>query len=92
MAGPSEQFQQALKHHQAGQLLQAETIYRQILQKTSFTRNDVPTLRHCMSAGEHLSDEVFALWKERFGLDVFEAVGMSEFSIAVRRMGRIRSD
>jgi acyl-coenzyme A synthetase/AMP-(fatty) acid ligase len=33
-----------------------------------------------MSAGEHLSDEVFALWKERFGLDIYEAVGMSEFS------------
>ncbi len=33
-----------------------------------------------MSAGEHLSDEVFGLWKDRFGLDIFEAVGMSEFS------------
>lgn len=56
------------------------TIYRQILQKTPFTRADVPTLRHCMSAGEHLSDEVFAIWKERFGLDIYEAVGMSEIS------------
>src|SRR5260221_12448287 len=33
-----------------------------------------------MSAGEHLSDEMFAQWKERFGLDIYEAVGMSEFS------------
>jgi acyl-coenzyme A synthetase/AMP-(fatty) acid ligase len=33
-----------------------------------------------MSAGEHLSDEVFAQWKERFGLDIYEAVGMSECS------------
>jgi acyl-coenzyme A synthetase/AMP-(fatty) acid ligase len=33
------------------------TIYRQILQKTTLGRADVPTLRHCMSAGEHLSDE-----------------------------------
>jgi acyl-coenzyme A synthetase/AMP-(fatty) acid ligase len=33
-----------------------------------------------MSAGEHLSDEVFAAWKERFGLDIYEAVGMSEIS------------
>jgi len=56
------------------------TIYRQILQKTAVTRADVPTLRHCMSAGEHLSDEVFVSWKERFGLDIYEAVGMSEFS------------
>ena len=33
-----------------------------------------------MSAGEHLSDEVFEQWHERFGLDIYEAVGMSEFS------------
>lgn len=66
--------------HSATIFIGVPTIYRQILQKTPFTRADVPTLRHCMSAGEHLSDEVFAQWKERFGLDIFEAVGMSEFS------------
>jgi len=33
-----------------------------------------------MSAGEHLSDEVFTQWHERFGMDIYEAVGMSEFS------------
>ena len=66
--------------HGATIFIGVPTIYRQILQKTAFTKADVPTLRHCMSAGEHLSDEVFALWKERFGLDIYEAVGMSEFS------------
>ncbi|MFZ3322346.1 MAG: acyl-CoA synthetase [Usitatibacter sp.] len=66
--------------HSATIFIGVPTIYRQILQKTTFTRSDVPTLRHCMSAGEHLSDEVFALWKERFGRDIYEAVGMSEFS------------
>jgi acyl-coenzyme A synthetase/AMP-(fatty) acid ligase len=66
--------------HGATIFIGVPTIYRQILQKTKATRADVPTLRHCMSAGEHLSDEVFALWKERFGLDIYEAVGMSEFS------------
>src|SRR6185503_10459133 len=66
--------------HGATIFIGVPTIYRQILQKTPFTKKDVPTLRHCMSAGEHLSDEVFAAWKERFGLDIYEAVGMSEFS------------
>ena len=66
--------------HGATIFIGVPTIYRQILQKTAFTNADVPTLRHCMSAGEHLSDEVFGLWKDRFGLDIFEAVGMSEFS------------
>ena len=66
--------------HGATIFIGVPTIYRQILQKTEFTRADVPTLRHCMSAGEHLSDEVFTAWKERFGLDIYEAVGMSEIS------------
>lgn len=56
------------------------TVYRQIIQKSSFASADVPTLRHCMSAGEHLSDEVLAQWRARFGMDIYEAVGMSEFS------------
>jgi acetyl-CoA synthetase len=66
--------------HAATVLIGVPTIYRQILQKTSVRRDDVPTLRHCMSAGEHLSDEVFTAWRERFGLDIYEAVGMSECS------------
>jgi len=66
--------------HQATIFIGVPTIFRQIIQKTAFGKDDVPTLRHCMSAGEHLSDEVLALWRERFGRDIYEAVGMSEFS------------
>jgi len=66
--------------HAATIFIGVPTVYRQILQKTAFTRSDVPSLRHCMSAGEHLSDEVFAQWRERFGTEIYEAVGMSEFS------------
>ncbi len=69
-----------IARHGATIFIGVPTIYRQILQKTEFRRADVPTLRHCMSAGEHLSDEVFGAWRERFGLDIYEAVGMSEFS------------
>jgi acetyl-CoA synthetase len=66
--------------HQATIFIGVPTIYRQILQKTDFVQQDVPSLRHCMSAGEHLSDEVLVQWRERFAIDIYEAVGMSEFS------------
>ncbi len=66
--------------HGATIFIGVPTIYRQILQKTDAGKEQVPRLRHCMSAGEHLSDEVFGQWKARFGLDIYEAVGMSEFS------------
>lgn len=66
--------------HQATIFIGVPTIYRQILQKTDATQENVSSLRHYMSAGEHLSDEVLSQWKSRFKLDIYEAVGMSEFS------------
>ena len=68
------------------------TIYRQILQKTEFTAEDVPTLRHCMCAGEHLSEPVQLAWRERFGMNIYEGLGMSECSyyISQNRTDEIR--
>lgn len=56
------------------------TIFRQILQKTTKNKRDVPSLRHCMCAGEHLSDDVLLDWRRRFNQPIYEAIGMSEFS------------
>lgn len=69
-----------IQKHQATIFIGVPTIYRQILQKTTATDQDIPSLRHFMSAGEHLSDEVLSQWRERFQSDIYEAVGMSEFS------------
>ncbi len=66
--------------HKATIFIGVPTIYRQIVQKTDTTKADVPSLRFCMSAGEHLSDDMLDTWRSRFGMDIFEAVGMSEFS------------
>jgi acyl-coenzyme A synthetase/AMP-(fatty) acid ligase len=69
-----------INKHQATIFIGVPTIYRQILQKTTAAQVDIPSLRHYMSAGEHLSDEVLSQWRARFGVDIYEAVGMSEFS------------
>jgi len=69
-----------IARHRATVFIGVPTIYRQILQKTACARADVPTLRHCMSAGEQLSAEVLAAWRERFGLELYEALGMTECS------------
>ena len=69
-----------IARHGATIFIGVPTIYRQILQKTAFGRADVPTLRHCMSAGEPLSAEVLGAWRQRFGLDIYEALGMTECS------------
>ena len=69
-----------IQKHQATIFIGVPSIYRQILQKTTATQTEIPSLRHYMSAGEHLSDDVLSQWHARFGVDIYEAVGMSEFS------------
>lgn len=69
-----------IRKHSASIFIAVPTIYRQIIQKTTARKADVPSLRHCMCAGEPLSDELLAAWHDRFGLQIYEALGMSEFS------------
>ncbi|HWP66093.1 MAG TPA: acyl-CoA synthetase [Candidatus Limnocylindria bacterium] len=66
--------------HRATTFVAVPTVYRQILEKTTAGRADVPTLRHCMSAGEPLSPDVAAAWRVRFGLEIYEGLGMTECS------------
>jgi acetyl-CoA synthetase len=69
-----------IARHGATTFIGVPTLYRQIIQKTQSGRDDVPSLRHCMCAGEHLSDELLAAWRARFGLDIYEGLGMTECS------------
>lgn len=86
--GPSDatRWPTLIAKHGATTFVAVPTVYRQILEKTRAGRAAVPTLRHCMSAGEPLSGEVSAAWRERFGLDVHEALGMTECSYYVCTM------
>jgi acetyl-CoA synthetase len=69
-----------IARHAATIFIGVPTLYRHMIQKTGCGAADVPTLRHCMCAGEHLSDELLAAWRERFGLDIYEGLGMTECS------------
>jgi len=80
--GPNDasSWPKLIAKHQCTIFIGVPTIYRQIIQKTDFNASDTPSLRHCMCAGEHLSDEMLAAWKRRFKQDIYEAIGMSECS------------
>ena len=56
----------------------APGVYRQILKDDAPLA--LPHLRHGLSAGEKLSDQVRQAWTGRTGRPVFEALGMSECS------------
>jgi acyl-coenzyme A synthetase/AMP-(fatty) acid ligase len=74
--------------HGATIFIGVPTLYRQILQKTDCGAADLPTLRHCMSAGEPLSGEVLATWRARFGQNIYEGLGMTECSYYISQPRR----
>ncbi len=78
-----------IARHAATIFVAVPTLYRQILQKTVAGAADVPTLRHCMSAGEPLSGEVLAQWQARFGQPIFEGLGMTECSYYISQPRRL---
>jgi acyl-coenzyme A synthetase/AMP-(fatty) acid ligase len=79
-ASDARRWLDLLARHAATTFIAVPTIYRQILEKTTATAVDVPALRHCMCAGEPLPPEVLTEWRGRFGLEMYEALGMTEFS------------
>ena len=65
-------------------LCQAPTEYRLEAKLPDLaTRWKLPTLRHCVSAGEPLNPEVLALWKAAFGLTILDGYGQTENTLLV---------
>ena len=60
------------------------SVYRQILKYADVSATDaLGTLRHGLTAGEALTPELLAAWREATGRDLYEALGMSECSTYV---------
>ncbi|MGI9558301.1 MAG: acyl-CoA synthetase [Thermodesulfobacteriota bacterium] len=63
------------------------TVFRQMARAAGGkSPNNISTLTHCLSAGEHLSAELFAVWKNTLGVSLYEGLGMSEFSYYISNM------
>ncbi len=54
------------------------TVYRYLAKKGIPA---LPTLRHATTAGEYLSPEIFRLFKEKTGLDLYEGYGQTETTL-----------
>ncbi len=58
-------------------------VYRHMLKHGEPERRDLSRLRHGLSAGAPLSDDLREDWRRRTGKEIFEAYGMSEVSTFV---------
>lgn len=59
------------------------SIYRQMMKYCPHGGLDMPTLRHCLTAGEPMPVDVASEWIKRTGKPLYEALGMSEISTYV---------
>ncbi len=68
-------------------LCQAPTEYRLEAKLADLGRRwQLPKLRHCVSAGEPLNPEVLALWKQAFGLTIYDGYGQTENTLLVANL------
>ena len=68
-----------LKTHQPTLFFGVPTLYAAMLADPDCTpENGSARLRHCVSAGEALPEDVAGAWKERFGVEILDGIGSTE--------------
>ncbi len=66
--------------HEATLFAAVPSVYRQILKYADLDRRRFATMRHGLTAGEALSTGLAEHWRNATGLQLYEALGMSECS------------
>ncbi len=66
----------AMQHHGVTSFCAPPTVYRMLIQQ-DLSKYRL-TLRRCMSAGEPINPEIIKVWKDTFGLDIYDFYGQTE--------------
>lgn len=77
-----ERWFELLEKYEVTILTSVPTAYRLFLTvKDAEKKYDLSKLRHCVSAGEPLNPEFIKKWKNRFDLDIYDGIGMTEIMV-----------
>ena len=77
-----ERWFELLEKYKITNLASVPTAYRMFITvKDAMKKYDLSSLRHCISAGEPLNPRVIQIWKNRFGLDIYDGIGMTEIMV-----------
>jgi acetyl-CoA synthetase len=83
---PNKWFE-LLEKYKVTNLASVPTAYRMFLTvKDAEKKYNLKSLRQCISAGEPLNPKVISEMKRRFGLDVYDGIGMTEVMVYVSNM------
>jgi acetyl-CoA synthetase len=81
-----KKFFELIAKYRVNVFMAIPTVYRQMIRVLDEIDIDLSGLRHALSAGEHLSEELFLFWKSKLGLELYDGLGMSEFSYYLSNM------
>jgi acyl-coenzyme A synthetase/AMP-(fatty) acid ligase len=77
-----EKWYHFIEKYKITNLASVPTCYRMFVTiKDAENKYDLSSLKHCISAGEPLNPEVIKEWKKRFGLDIYDGIGMTEVMV-----------
>ncbi|HET8563824.1 MAG TPA: long-chain fatty acid--CoA ligase, partial [Candidatus Binatia bacterium] len=68
----------AVQNYRGTLLAGVPSLYRLILENERLDFYDLKTLRYCWSAGDALPSEVFARWREKVGIPIYQVYGSTE--------------
>lgn len=81
-----KRFFDLISKYRVNVFMAVPTVYRQMLRVADEANPDLSSLRHAISAGEHLGEELFLPWRDRLGIEIYDGLGMSEFSYYLSNM------
>jgi acyl-coenzyme A synthetase/AMP-(fatty) acid ligase len=81
-----KKFFELIAKYQVNVFMAVPTVYRQMIRVADEVNPDLSSLHHALSAGEHLSEELFYSWKDKLGIELYDGLGMSEFSYYLSNM------
>ncbi|MBI2486801.1 MAG: acyl-CoA synthetase [Deltaproteobacteria bacterium] len=81
-----KKFFELIAKYRVNVFMAVPTVYRQMLRIADEVNSDLSSLHHALSAGEHLSEELFLFWKNKLGIELYDGLGMSEFSYYLSNM------
>jgi acetyl-CoA synthetase len=81
-----KKFFELIAKYRVDVFMAVPTVYRQMLRVSDEVQLDFSSLRHALSAGEHLSKQLFLSYKNKLGVELYDGLGMSEFSYYLSNM------
>ncbi len=77
-----EHWFELIERYNISNLASVPTAYKMLVEvKDAEKKYDLSHLKHCISAGELSSPEITKKWKQKFNLDIYEGIGMTEIMV-----------